>query len=78
MNKSGRIRSKLLNHLLALLYNSRDRLVVLSEFESELVWFPDRGKRQSPQGRLLVLIAAKEVRQETTVCRKKCSIGEAQ
>jgi hypothetical protein len=78
VNKSGRIRSKLTNYLLSLLYNSRDRLVILSKFESELVWFPVTGKHHFPQERLLTLIAAKEVRQQTTVYRKKCSIGEAQ
>jgi hypothetical protein len=78
VNKSGRIRSKLANQLLSLLSNQRDRSVVLSKFESELVWFPHKRKHHFPQERLLTLIAAKEVRQQTTVYRKKCSIGEAQ
>ena len=49
MNKSGRIRNKLLNHLLALLCNVRDRLIILSKFESELTWSPSIGKQDFPQ-----------------------------
>jgi hypothetical protein len=124
VNKSGRIRSKLLNHLLALLCNVRDRLVILSKFESELVCSPSIGKQDSPQrivhlrwrsvpkqiqalrerlhsapilasipiDRVFESIVAvrvtsvfpleqstkADVCQNKTVCREKCSTGEAQ